>query len=345
MNAVIKLFVSGRLCLFGEHSDWAGELGEHKGHCLVIGTDQGLEAEVQEANRFKVRLASQGISLPWEANALLDVAKDQSEFFRYCAGVAYQMTKSPFIGGGIDLHITSMDLPLRKGVSSSAAVCILVAKAFNAVYQIQLFPHEIMNAAYLGERLTGSQCGRMDQTCIYGKTPVLLTFQKSADIRIEPVFPGGDIEMFFVDLAGEKDTTRILSDLQLAYQSNIGIRRGLGIKNETIVREAYYALSEGNAEWLGGLMTKAQEQFGRLVAPASREQLASPLLHRLLAFEPIQVHVFGGKGVGSQGDGTAQFVAHSSADRDEALRKITIAFPKMKCFPLTIPKGGRRWNG
>ena len=107
-----------------------------------------------------------------------------------------------------------MDLPLRKGVSSSAAVCILMAKAFDEVYGLRLFPHELMEVAYLGEKLTGSQCGRMDQACIYGKTPVLLTFQKSADIRVEPVFPGGDIHMFFVDLAGKKDTIKILADLQ-----------------------------------------------------------------------------------------------------------------------------------
>ena len=33
-----RLFVSGRLCLFGEHTDWAAEFGSHAGYCLVIGT-------------------------------------------------------------------------------------------------------------------------------------------------------------------------------------------------------------------------------------------------------------------------------------------------------------------
>ena len=35
----VTLSVPGRLCLFGEHSDWAAEYGIHKGFCLVIGTD------------------------------------------------------------------------------------------------------------------------------------------------------------------------------------------------------------------------------------------------------------------------------------------------------------------
>ena len=44
----------------------------------------------------------------------------------------------------------------------------------------------------------------------------------------------------------------------------------------------------------------------------------------------------GGKGVGSQGDGTAQFVVRSLEDRQIASEKIHKAFPDMRCFPLTI---------
>ncbi len=344
-----RLFVPGRLCLFGEHSDWAAEYGRHKGFCLVIGTDQGLTAVARPSDQFVVetqipdslgRSSSRRrqMSCAWKAETLLEAAKDEGEFFRYCAGVAYQMFENSRVTGGIELQITSIDLPLRKGVSSSAAVCILMAKAFDEVYQMRMFPHELMEVAYLGEKLTGSQCGRMDQACIYGKTPVLLTFQKSLDIRVEPIFPGDDMNLFFVDLAGKKDTIKILSDLQSAYLRNTNVQRGLGEASETTVREAYRALGAGDPEWLGRLMVQAQEQFDRLVAPGSPDELASPLLHRLLAFEDIRSNVFGGKGVGSQGDGTAQFVARSAADRDEAMRKIVAAFPEMQCFPLTIIK-------
>jgi len=347
-----RLFVPGRLCLFGEHSDWAAEYGRHRGFCLVIGTDQGLTAVARPSDSFIVEtqlpdsLGRPGsrrrqMRCAWKAETLLDAAKDEGEFFRYCAGVACRMIDNPRVTGGIELQITSMDLPLRKGISSSAAVCILMAKAFDEVYQMRMFPHELMEAAYLGEKLTGSQCGRMDQACIYGKTPVLLTFQKSMDIRVEPIFPGGDIHMFFVDLAGKKDTIKILSDLRSAYLRGTDVQRGLGEANEAVVREAYRALGAGDAQWLGRLMAQAQEQFDRLVAPGSPDELASPLLHRLLAFEDIRVNVFGGKGVGSQGDGTAQFVARGAADRDEAMRKIAAAFPEMQCFPLTIVRSAR----
>ena len=87
----------------------------------------------------------------------------------------------------------------------------------------------------------------MDQACIFGKTPVLLTFQGKADVRIEPVFPGRGVDMFFVDLAGKKDTVKILADLQAAYLKSAESAAALGPDNERIVRQAYRALSAGRS--------------------------------------------------------------------------------------------------
>jgi len=349
----VSLFVPGRLCLFGEHSDWGAEYGLHTGYCLVIGTDQGLSAEATASEGFVIETLlpdvngrptgrARQMSCPWHGETLLEAARDQQEFFRYCAGVAYQLFEHPGVTGGIDLRITAMDLPLQKGVSSSAAVCILVAKAFDAVYNLRLFPHELMEIAYRGEKLTGSQCGRMDQACIYGKTPVLLTFQKSADIRVEPLFPDREICMFIVDLAGKKDTVKILADLQGAYLKSRKLQEALGPQNEAVVRQAYHALGDGDAERLGHLATQAQKIFDEMVAPHSAGELAGPLLHQVLAWPDIAEHIYGGKGVGSQGDGTAQFVARSAADREAAMAKIAAAFPKMQCFPLTITPAGSK---
>ena len=45
----MKIFVPGRLCLFGEHSDWAGKYrlinpDLEKGYALIVGTNQGIHA-------------------------------------------------------------------------------------------------------------------------------------------------------------------------------------------------------------------------------------------------------------------------------------------------------------
>lgn len=337
----------GRLCLFGEHSDWAAEYGVYRGCCLVIGTDQAMKATVSPSGDFIVETQipdeygrSSGrcrrMTCNWNSDTLLAAARDESEFFRYCAGVAYEFKNRLGIKTGLDIRINEMDLPLKKGVSSSAAVCILVAKAFNTVFDLKLFPHELMEMSYLGERLTGSQCGRMDQACIYGNAPVLLVFEKGKSIRIEPVGVEDSIHMFFVDLAGEKDTVTILNGLQANYMQENNLQHALGKDNEHIVRCGFQYIQQGDAKSLGSLMLEAQKIFDGKVAPNCLDQLQSPILHELLSYEAIKPLIYGGKGVGSQGDGTAQFVARSEKDRDQAMRLIESKFSKMKCFPLTI---------
>ena len=48
----MKLFVPGRLCMFGEHSDWAARYRLNnseleKGYTLIASTNQGVYAEVE----------------------------------------------------------------------------------------------------------------------------------------------------------------------------------------------------------------------------------------------------------------------------------------------------------
>ena len=339
-----KLFQPGRLCLFGEHSDWAAEYGHHPGYCLVVGTDHGLRAEArQNPNRLRVFASVPGgdgqlsIDLPWvDPDAMTAAAKDQDEFFRYVVGTALSVKRLCGKIAGIDLFI-DQDLPLGKGVSSSAAACVLTVRAFDELYNLGLLPFEVRKIAYQGERLTGSQCGRMDQACIYGRTPVLLSFGSGSSMDVEPVSVPEPIYMFFVDLGGQKDTRKILADLRQAHHyGSSTVREYLGPVNEQMVRDAYWALTHGDAEALGRFMIDAQQVFDRLVAPASPQELASPLLHQLLDWPGIREHIHGGKGVGSQGDGTAQFVVRSSWHRDRAMSLIEDLRPGMKCYPLTI---------
>ncbi len=352
-TTMVEVSSPGRLCLFGEHSDWGAEYGLHPGYCLVVGTDQCIKAQIASSEQFRVQSLVpddmgrpsgriRQMSCPWDAEALLAAATDEEEFFRYCAGVAHEMLRCEHLPQGLDIRIVEMELPLKKGVSSSAAVCILVAKAFNQCYGLRMLPHELMDISYAGERLTGSQCGRMDQACIYGSTPVLLVFDRSKDVKIEPVFPKDDLFLFYVDLAGKKNTVTILRDLQDSYPKHKPLQEALGAGNEAIVRQAFGAIQDGQPQELGTLMVAAQKAFDKDVAVHCPGELGAPLLHEVLGHTAIRPHVYGGKGVGSQGDGTAQFVAKSADDREQAMKKIVAAFPQMRCFPLTIRGTGTR---
>ena len=64
--------------------------------------------------------------------------------------------------------------------------------------------------------------------------------------------------------------------------------------------QALQLMAAGDVAQLGALMSEAQRLFTARAAPLCPSQLTSPVLHRVLAHPPIQPHIYGGKGVGSQ---------------------------------------------
>ena len=108
--------------------------------------------------------------------------------------------------------------------------------------------------------------------------------------------------------------------------------------NKRIVRQAVDCLEKGDSEKLGALMEEAQAFFDRYAIPACPEELTAPVLHRVLRYEPLKPHIYGGKGVGSQGDGTAQFIARSEADQ-QAVIEILERDLGMNALKLTLRTG------
>ncbi|MBD2183843.1 mevalonate kinase family protein [Aerosakkonema funiforme] len=320
----LNLFVPGRLCLFGEHSDWAGSyrhLAETPGYCIAVGTDGGIYARVRKRDGIIVACSHlphiEPLCIAPDSAELLSIAK-AGGFWSYVAGTLHEILQSYPISG-LEIKCDRMDLPLKKGLSSSAAVCILVARACNELYKLGLDKRDEMELAYRGETLTPSRCGRMDQICAYGQVPTFLTFD-GEDLAIETIPLGGLFYYLIVDLQGNKDTVTILRDLNNQFTNGEGaigegIRRALGSLNQQIVYQVRAALISGDARRVGELMVEAQTIFDRLVAPACPSQLQAPKLHQLLEYPPLQELIWGGKGVGSQGDGTAQLLARGPEER------------------------------
>ena len=344
---MIQLFVPGRLCLFGEHTDWAGHYRTmnadiEPGAAIVTGIEQGIYAEVERSPIFEMRSDAPEIQNLWsdfscrmnEAD-LKRVAKSGS-FFCYCAGVASYMLEWYKVGG-VSIRITDMTLPMKSGLSSSAAICVLVARAFNLLYNLNLNTLGEMNIAYLGELRTSSRCGRLDQACAFGVKPNLMTFDGD-EIEVRSLNVKKQLYWVFADLCAEKDTIKILSDLNKAYPFATNdkerlLHEALGSKNQDIVRRAIDYMAKGDAEALGRLMTETEELFDRQVAPMS-EALWAPKLHEVLHDPKIEPLVFGGKGVGSHGDGSVQFLA-----RDEESQLALMDYLNqqgMKAYKLTL---------
>ena len=348
----MKLFVPGRICLFGEHTDWAGgyrrinaALG--KGYTLIAGTNQGVYAEVNpHPTKLVIRSTlSDGardgpFEVPMVREALLAEA-ERGGFFSYAAGVAYQiLTHYRVRGLEVDNYLT--DLPVKKGLSSSAAFCVLIARAFNRIYDLKMTVRGEMEFAYSGEITTPSRCGRMDQGCAYGGRPILMTFDGDR-IDIEELKVPRNLYFVIADLGTGKDTKEILSKLNRCYpfaenELQRGVQKYLGTVSAEITHEACQALENGDPARIGELMRKAQAEFDKHLQPACPSELTAPVLHKVLSYPPIQPHVLGGKGVGSQGDGSVQFIVKD----EESQRKVVEVLERelrLSCLKLVLASG------
>ncbi len=312
------------------------------GASIVTGIEQGIYAEVEKSTIFEMNSDAPEIADVWhdfscrmDESELKRVAKSGS-FFCYCAGVASYMLEWYKVGG-VRIHITGMTLPMKSGLSSSAAICVLVARAFNLLYNLNLNTLGEMNIAYLGELRTSSRCGRLDQACAFGVKPNLMTFDGD-EIEVKSLNVKKQLYWVFADLCAEKDTIKILSDLNKAYpfaatEAEQNLHKALGEWNQQIVEKAVQCMATGDRETLGQLMTEAEAMFDKYVAPMS-PALWAPKLHEVLQDPNIQPLVYGGKGVGSHGDGSVQFLARNAESQQQLVDYLNAS--GLRAYPLTL---------
>jgi UTP-glucose-1-phosphate uridylyltransferase/mevalonate kinase len=274
----MKLFVPGRICIFGEHSDWAGgyrriNADVEKGYTLISGTDQGIYAEVEPHPTSLVLTSTteEGekigpYEIPMQPNTLLEEAQ-KGGYWSYIAGVAYQVLTNYHVRGLV-INNYKTDLPVKKGLSSSAAISVLTARAFNRIYDLKLTIRGEMELAYMGEITTPSRCGRMDQGCAFGNRPVLMVFDgdrlDTIELQVEE-----QLHFVVVDLGAEKDTMEILNRLNRCYpfaENDLerGVQELLGPINKRVTNQAVELMTNAQGEQLGKLMAEAQTFFDHL---------------------------------------------------------------------------------
>lgn len=350
----MKLFVPGRICLLGEHSDWAGGYRRinadiEKGYALICGTNQGIYAEVETHPNALVLSSTDPdgkqhgpFEIPMVPETLLAEAQ-KGGFWSYAAGVAYQVLTNYHVRGLV-INNYQTDLPIKKGLSSSAAICVLTARAFNRMYDLKLTIRGEMDLAYHGEITTPSRCGRMDQGCAFGSRPVLMTFDGDR-LETKELQVNSNFYLVIVDLLGQKDTFEILNRLNRCYpfsenETERNVQNLLGSVNKDTVLRAIEAIQDSRPDVLGAIMQEAQNNFDQYATPVCPEELTAPILHRVLNHEPLKPYIFGSKGVGSQGDGTAQFLAKDANAQDAVIEILHRDFnmPALKLTLQSAPK-------
>ncbi len=313
----MKLFTCGRLCLMGEHSDWVSSYKVDNeriknGKAIISGLELGILAEVQKGSRLRISMPKgfENLDIEFNAKSLYDYIQKKG-FFSYVCGCAIVMFNH-FNIGGLNIKIENITLPIKKGLASSAAICLLIIKSYNDLYDLKLGDDQIMEFAYLGEREIGANCGMMDEISLLGSKVHIVDFA-NGKMTYKSCTVKEDLYLVFADLKGQKDTKKILSDLNSCFPypkslTDKNVHYYFRNINNKLVDESLKYIESGDAKRLGKVFTKAQKMFDKYVAPKSTE-LKSPLLHKWLNDSYIKSLTYGCKGVGSQGDGSIQFIA------------------------------------
>ncbi len=327
MSDFFEVFVPGRLCLLGEHTDW---MAPHfsssnsqipNGFCILVCTNEGiytrtkkvkreeLSTEIQCINADKQQLGMLTFNTSIKGNAcntslllvqeqLQILAKEKGSYLSYVYGTAASILTHPkvkrMVNEGFGIHIDNYltTLMMKKGLSSSAAICVTIVRCFNLVYELDLSINEIIDYAFNGERLTHSLCGKMDFVVAIGKGLAVFEFNASTlEIHILQSCPS---PLYFViaDLNSSKDTISILNSLQNCFPTPTSIEQyrlhEYHQRNTKVALDCIQAIEEGDVEQVGKLMNIAQTNFDRAVFEINPVDLTSPRLHDCLSNIELQ---------------------------------------------------------
>jgi len=258
----------------------------------------------------------------------------EGKFTSYIAGTAAAIIESDqfrsihsSFGIFIDNYLTT--LPMKKGLSSSAAVCVLTVRCFDAVYGLGLTMEQVMELAYLGEMYTPSRCGRMDQCVAIGEGIGVMEFS-GGSCSLRRLFCQSPLYFVVADLNSSKDTVVILRDLSSCFPFPQNPTQALMHEYVNgsfhIAQAAIGHIEQGHISALGDCMNSAQELFDRCAIPNCPSQLTSPVLHAMM--DVLLGGVWAGlvlavKGIGSQGDGSVQILCKDCDTQQKVLKYIT----------------------
>ena len=272
----------GRICLLGDHCDWA------RRQVIASSIDRKIvaTAELREDSQVNVTALNRVHDETDAATFTLQTAPDipiRSSSLRYVNAVVAALLERFKLSSGADITIES-NVPMRKGLSSSAAICVATSKALSELWGLNLTPDDVVRVSYRAERgILGIACGMMDQTASVFDHPLHIDF--SNDFAYEPIRLKGELPIAIADVGGERNTKLILNTLNKYYfdEEDPLIVKTLGEDIPGIVKLAREEMENRcRLDVLGNLMNQNQECYNRGLRPFCESELGSPLLYRAL---------------------------------------------------------------
>lgn len=177
-------FSPGRVNIIGGHTDYNG------GYVLPFCIDLGIYAAVSKRSDSLIRVYSSNFPDQRIKEFTLGDLKHNKkrDFANYVSGVFYEFLERRFkIGYGIDVVIKS-NLPIGGGLSSSAALLVLVGKIISDLNNIDLSNTRIALIAKSVENLyIGVNSGIMDQFVIANGKKNHAIFLDTSSLKYEDV--------------------------------------------------------------------------------------------------------------------------------------------------------------
>ncbi|MBS3933506.1 MAG: galactokinase [Truepera sp.] len=177
----------GRVNLIGEHTDY------NDGFVLPLAIERAVWIALRPRNDRRVQLHA--LEFNSEGQFDLDHLEQASGWLEYPKGVAWALQEAGLELQGFD-GVISGDVPRGAGLSSSAALELAVAKAFQVVSGFAWEPARMAQLAQRAEnRWVGVNCGIMDQLVSAAGVAghALLIDCRSLELTPVPLPPGSQV--------------------------------------------------------------------------------------------------------------------------------------------------------
>jgi galactokinase len=155
-------FAPGRVNLIGEHTDY------NDGFVLPMAIGEGVAGAFapNRAQVIRVHASDIGDTREVSLEELRQRPITIGGWFKYAAGVAWAMQEAALPLRGVSVALSS-NLPSGAGLSSSAAVELVMARTLAAVSSLEWDPRAVSRMAQRAEHeFAGVACGIMDQMAV-----------------------------------------------------------------------------------------------------------------------------------------------------------------------------------
>lgn len=307
----------GRVCLLGEHCDWAG------GASLTVPLGLGVSLTAEEgSDRVGLKSVMDGELLEgrWPLRpdrGAVDTARGP---LRFVPAALFALARAGVAVPPSELLVTA-DLPTGRGFSSSAAFCLAALDGLSRRAGRVLEAEVLAELAYEVEHdLAGVACGRLDQHACAAGAPLFFRWEDGLP-ETRPVSVHRPLPLVVAAFPTPRDTPAILAALQEAHAEGMGssspaaeaVREALGTWASAAEAGAH-AVETGDLLGLGEAMNACQEVYDRALAP-TLPALVAPALRRTTRWLRLQ-GALGAKFSGAGGDGSLVALLESAADAD-----------------------------